>query len=140
MLSSITVLKKVHPRKVCYWMLVSFVVVLAASCGGGGGSGETTATASTANGKLAQGYVKDAQIWLDKTENGSQLGNFQRDPGEPDTISGSDGSYTLSNISGSGVLITSGGTYLNSRERESQLPQCWLLCLKQDKPKQTLLP
>jgi hypothetical protein len=41
---------------------------------------------------LAQGYVKDAQIWLDKTENGSQLGNLQRDPGEPDTISGSDGS------------------------------------------------
>ena len=120
MLSSITILKKAHPRRVCHWMLVSLVVVFASGCGGGGGgggggSGETTATPSTANGKLAQGYVKDAQIWLDKTENGSQFGNLQRDPGEPDTISGSDGSYTLSNVSGSGVLITSGGTYLNSK-------------------------
>jgi len=119
-LSSITIFKKAHPRRVCHWMLVGLVVVFASGCGGGGGgggggSGETTATPSTANGKLAQGYVKDAQIWLDKTENGSQLGNLQRDPGEPDTISGSDGSYTLSNVSGSGVLITSGGTYLNSK-------------------------
>ena len=95
-------------------------------CGGGGGGGlssevegneSNSATSAQAQGKLAQGYVGGAQVWFDRFS-ADGTGNFQRDPGEPDTISLNDGSYTLTVSSGAGVLMSFGGTYLDSAGQE----------------------
>ena len=95
-------------------------------CGGGGGGGlssevegneSNSATSAQAQGKLAQGYVGGAQVWFDRFS-ADGTGNFQRDPGEPDTISVNDGSYTLTVSSGAGVLMSFGGTYLDSAGQE----------------------
>ena len=81
------------------------------NCGGGSSSG--TNSSETAQGKLAQGYVYGAQVWLDKiTEN--QLGNFKRDPGEFDTTSDSDGNYQLDLKSGNYLIASNGGNFLDS--------------------------
>ena len=89
-------------------------------CGGGGGGSASNNNADVSNedtlsvqGKLAQGYVRSAQVWFDRFS-ADGIGNFQRDPGEPDTLSGSDGSFQLSIGEGAGMLISTGGTYLNS--------------------------
>ena len=71
-------------------------------CGGGGSSGTSDNPASTIKyknsvhiqGKLAQNYVGGAQVWYDLLgPDGS--GNYQRDPGEQDTLSEKNGSYSL---------------------------------------------
>ena len=77
---------------------------------------ETTTTLQT-NGKLAQGYVVGAQVWLD-TVNENGLGNFKRDPGEFDTISNASGSYELAIKGGAHVIATQGGVYLDSSGKE----------------------
>ncbi|MDG2196626.1 MAG: hypothetical protein P8O70_07010 [SAR324 cluster bacterium] len=91
-------------------------------CGGGGGGGSSSkaeenesnsATSVKVQGKLAQGYVGGAQVWFDRFS-ADGTGNFQRDPGEPDTTSGNDGSYTLTVGAGEGVLMSIGGTYLDA--------------------------
>ena len=63
-------------------------------------------------GKLAQSYVKDAQVWTDQLVNGE--GNLEWDPGEPIFISGEDGDYQLSGdapwiLSGDFQIVTAGG-------------------------------
>ncbi|MDG2195333.1 MAG: hypothetical protein P8O70_00350 [SAR324 cluster bacterium] len=65
-------------------------------------------------GKLAQGYVRGAQVWFDKVSSNG-LGNFLRDPGENDGVSDENGSYSLSNPVGNILLATTGGTFLNSQ-------------------------
>ena len=95
------------------------LVLTTTSCGGSGGGdptkeSTTSAVASSSQGKLAQGYVSGAQVWYDLVEQNG-LGNLQRDPGEVDTLSALDGSYSLGGIEGTGLLVTLGGTFLNSK-------------------------
>lgn len=61
-------------------------VVLIAGCGGSGSGGATTAALS---GVVADGYLKGAEVFLDKN------GNYQWDEGEPKTMSGPGGVYKL---------------------------------------------
>lgn len=60
-----------------------------AGCGGGGGG--TTAGSSTTSiaGKVADGYLVDATVFLDKNR------NYQLDTGEPFAITDSNGAYLL---------------------------------------------
>ena len=53
-------------------------------------------------------------MWHDLVEQNG-LGNLQRDPGEMDTLSALDGSYSLGGLEGTGLLVTLGGTFLNSK-------------------------
>jgi len=68
-------------------------------------------------GKLAQSYVKDAQVWADQLVNG--VGNLEWDPGEPIFVSGEDGDYQLSGdapwiLSGDFQIVTAGGKKADS--------------------------
>ena len=119
-------------KKIIHSMLF-MLVALAASCGGGGGDEESVITengtlitengtfteiaSNNVQGKLAQGYVRGAQVWYDLLDSSSQ-NNFQRDPGESDTLSGSDGSYSLMKSEKEGLLVSFGGNYLNSKGEE----------------------
>ena len=105
----------------------SLICLLSSFGCGGGGNGNSergndnisdeVSTTLSVRGKLAQGYVKGAQVWFDRfSVDGS--GNFQRDPGEPDTISGSDGSYDLEISVANGVIVSSGGSYLSSEGQQ----------------------
>ncbi|WP_226377696.1 hypothetical protein [Citrifermentans bremense] len=57
-----------------------------AGCGGGGGS---TAPTATVAGKVADGYLVDAVVFMDKN------GNYTLDAGEPNTVTDANGGYTL---------------------------------------------
>jgi len=61
-----------------------------AGCGGGGGSdGGTTATSTTISGKVADGYLSGAEVFLDKN------GNYQWDGGEAKTTTDGNGTYRM---------------------------------------------
>jgi len=62
---------------------------LAGCGGGGGGSGSGSTTVGTAGGRVIDGYVSGATVYLDLNFNGAQ------DAGEPSTVSGDSGSYRL---------------------------------------------
>jgi hypothetical protein len=78
----------------------------------------TTKTKSSAvGGKLAQSYVKDAQVWADQLVDG--VGNLEWENGEPLAISGQDGDYQLTSdaswvLSGDFQIVTSGGKKTDS--------------------------
>jgi hypothetical protein len=66
---------------------------LVAGCGGGGG-GSTSSTPSASSltavsGKVADGYLYNAIVFMDKN------GNYQYDVGEPYAVTGQNGQYTL---------------------------------------------
>ena len=108
-----------------FGILVLLTSPLSFGCGGGSGSGGAStadnssdlAIGSTIQGKLAQGYVKNAQVWYDLLDSSGNA-NLQREPGEPDTLSAADGSYALTNLEKEGLLVAFGGTYLNSKGEE----------------------
>lgn len=58
-------------------------VSLIAGCGGG------SSTPTSVSGKVADGYLYKATVFLDKNN------NYQLDPGEPSTLTDDTGSYTL---------------------------------------------
>ncbi|WP_224982292.1 hypothetical protein [Geomonas agri] len=58
---------------------------LLAGCGGGGSS----STSATVAGKVADGYLEKATVFLDKNN------NYRLDAGEPNTQSDANGAYTL---------------------------------------------
>ncbi len=106
--------------------LCSLATALTLGCGGGSGGGGTNSSENSSSssnsstsiqGKLAQGYVKNAQVWFDKVGSDG-IGNFERDFGERDARSEANGSYNLSNVDGEGLLVTLGGTYLDSQGNE----------------------
>ena len=75
------------------WRAAAALIVgaaIVAGCGGvgTGGTGGTKPT-SAITGKVADGYLVNALVFLDKN------GNYQLDPGEPFTTSGLDGVYIL---------------------------------------------
>jgi hypothetical protein len=61
---------------------------LIAGCGGGGGTTPVAGT-SLVSGKVADGYLVGATVFLDKN------GNYQLDAGEPSTTTDLNGNYTL---------------------------------------------
>lgn len=67
-----------------------FSATVIAGCGGGsGGSASSTANVATASGKVIDGYISGATVFLDLNFNGVL------DAGEPQTVSGDFGDYTL---------------------------------------------
>lgn len=66
-------------------------VGIIAACGGGGSSSSDTATVS---GTVADGYLRNAEVFLDMD------GDYQWDEGEPKTMSGERGRYSLQVSSG----------------------------------------
>ncbi len=82
------------------WRLLGALVAVAlasSGCGGGGGGGDTSpppapppATKATVqNGKVIDGYVSGATVWLDIN------GNHVKDADEPSTVSKAAGAYQL---------------------------------------------
>lgn len=82
-------------------------LLLLAACGGSSGSdtGSTspvvdagdTVVLTSLSGTVADGYLRDAQVWLDRN------GNRLPDPDEPQTRSGSGGAYVLEVGAGEGA-------------------------------------
>jgi hypothetical protein len=70
---------------------ISMITVgLIAGCGGGGGSDSgTTTTSTTITGKVADGYLSGAEVFLDKN------GNYQWDVNEPKTTTDGNGAYRM---------------------------------------------
>ena len=115
------ILIKATHAKLLLAIFVELALLLSiTNCGGGGGGGTTNeesaaiVVSSSTQGKLAQGYVDGARVWYDQVEENG-LGNLRRDPGETDTLSAVDGSYSLGGLKGTGLLVTQGGTFLNSK-------------------------
>jgi hypothetical protein len=77
-------------------MLAAVALIVAGSLAGCGGSGSTTSSGVTAGGtttavagKVADGYLVGATVFLDKN------GNYQLDAGEPSAQTDANGAYTL---------------------------------------------
>jgi len=64
----------------------SLLVGIVAGCGGSGSSGTATTSIS---GKVADGYLAGATVFLDRN------GNYQPDPGEPSTTTDANGAFTV---------------------------------------------
>ncbi|MDD2541518.1 MAG: fibronectin type III domain-containing protein [Desulfuromonadaceae bacterium] len=65
---------------------------LVAGCGGSGTNSPTAATGSSTSsvtGKVADGYLVNATVFMDKN------GNYQLDPGEPSAITDQNGAYAM---------------------------------------------
>ncbi len=70
------------------------VTVAGAFAGCGGNSGGTTASTVTLSGTVADGYLRGAEVFLDKN------GTYQWDGVEPRTMTGAGGTYSLTVSSG----------------------------------------
>ncbi len=72
------------------------------ACGGGGEGGSVlpvvNESAGVLNGQVADGYLSGARVYLDRN------GNRELDPGEPSTVSGAQGRYSLDVNPGEGDL------------------------------------
>jgi len=108
--------------------LITAAVLVAASliagCGGSAGSNPSTTSVS---GKVADGYLVNASVFLDKN------GNYVLDTGEPSATTDADGAYVL-NIEPADVgrypivvLATKGVTI----DKDTNLPveNSYILCL-----------
>lgn len=84
---------KPQARSLQAFGLTTLVAALAAC--GGGGSGGVTSTVNNLSGRIVDGYIGGATVCLDLNS------NLACDPGEPQTISAVDGSYTLPTYNGS---------------------------------------
>lgn len=74
-------------KKIQLAALFSLVVLLAAC--GGGGSTSTTASTASVSGSVADGYLVNATVFLDKNL------NYQLDAGEPSATTDANGAFTL---------------------------------------------
>lgn len=75
--------------------ILSFAALALAACGSGGG--EAPATLSTISGQVADGYLVNARVFLDRD------GDRLLDADEPWTLSGTGGVYTLDVAQGEGM-------------------------------------
>uniref|UniRef100_C6E922 Lipoprotein n=1 Tax=Geobacter sp. (strain M21) TaxID=443144 RepID=C6E922_GEOSM len=64
-------------------------IIAAATLAGCGGGGSTTPTTATVAGKVADGYLENATVFMDKNN------NYLLDEGEPKAITNDGGEYTL---------------------------------------------
>ena len=108
--------------KIFYFLFISLLVF---GCAKTEDSNSTTTPATTTttsddsssgsmllSGKIAQGYVRGAQVFADVDGDGT------RDSNEAQATSDTSGSYNLTADPGSWMLITSGGTCLDSKGNE----------------------
>lgn len=68
------------------------ILFILGACGGGGGGGGSNSPGSDStllSGIAADGYLRNAQVFLDLN------GNLEQDPGEPATVTGNGGGYLL---------------------------------------------
>jgi hypothetical protein len=65
------------------------LVALAVTAGCGGGGSSATPTTTAISGKVADGYLANAVVFLDKNR------NYQQDAGEPSTVTDQQGNFTL---------------------------------------------
>ncbi|MFM1855593.1 MAG: hypothetical protein RLZ83_902, partial [Pseudomonadota bacterium] len=79
----------------------------AAGGGGGGGGGGTSSSKVTIQGKVIDGYLAGADLFVDANRNG------QKDAGEPSTVTDAQGNFTLQ-TDVSGPLVATGGTDLST--------------------------
>jgi hypothetical protein len=90
-------------------LLLIFLISILSACGGGGGSGDSltppviieppvTNNATVLSGQVADGYLVDARIFLDRN------GNRRLDAGEPWTLSKAQGIFLLEVPTGEGEL------------------------------------
>ena len=78
-----------------------------AAAGGGGGGGGTSSSKVTLQGKVIDGYLAGADLFVDANRNG------QKDAGEPSTVTDAQGNFTLQ-TDVSGPLVATGGTDLST--------------------------
>lgn len=77
-------------KKQLITVAAALAVGLIAGCGSGGSTPAASTSASAAlSGKVADGYLAGATVFLDKN------GNYQLDAGEPSTMTDANGAYTL---------------------------------------------
>jgi len=106
--------------KIFYFLFISLLVF---GCAKKEDSTSSTTTATTTSddsssgsmllsGKIAQGYVRGAKVFADVDGDGT------RDSNESQATSDTSGSYDLRADPGSWMLITSGGTFLDSKGNE----------------------
>ena len=98
-------------KKFIYILLSASIFI--AGCGGGGGSSSEGGSSSPSqtsqnsdtiiNGKVADGYVKNAKVCADTNK------NFKCDEGEPFTYSDENGNYSLLINNLKSILISTGG-------------------------------
>lgn len=72
-----------------YGAAVLFCLGTLSGCSGGGDGGHMTTTTTSVSGRVADGYLVNAQVFLDKNA------NYQLDQGEPETTTDATGSFTL---------------------------------------------
>ena len=88
-------------------------------CGAEGTISSTSPQASSSSvavsGTLSQGYVRGATVIADKIVSGSTTGNSQLDADEVSTTSSSSAQFSLSVGYANYVIVSTGGTYLNSK-------------------------
>src|SRR5450631_4483185 len=71
-------------------MAAAAILIAGMIAGCGGGSGTTPVAGTTSvSGKVADGYLAGATVFMDKN------GNYQLDAGEPLTVTDANGNYTL---------------------------------------------
>lgn len=71
------------------YILAAAMLLSIGAMAGCGSSGSSTPTTSTVTGKVADGYLSGAVVFMDKN------GNYQLDSGEPSTTTDQNGAYTL---------------------------------------------
>ena len=119
-------------------MVILVFVALISGCGSGGGSfvsagvgtGGTGSLAKSISGKVADGYLVNATVFLDRN------GNYQLDEGEPSTITDAYGAYTL-NVDSADVgryaivaLATKGVTI--DRDTDQAVTDSYVLSMPKD--------
>ena len=109
------------------------MVAIIAGCGGGGGTtaATTVSATTTISGKVADGYLVGAQVFLDKNN------NYLLDSGEPSAITGPDGTYTLVIAPGDVgkypvVAVALAGRTIDLDSPGQALQNSYVLCLPKD--------
>jgi len=92
---------KMTKNKVALTLTAVAAAVLVA-CGGGGSSGGSSS--ASASGKVIDGYVRGATVFVDLNNNGTF------DSGEPNTKTNANGDYSLSPVTQGAKLVSFGGT------------------------------
>lgn len=78
------------------------------ACGGGGSGGSSSGSSASASGKVIDGYVSGATVFVDLNNNG------KFDLGEPNTKTNATGDYTLSPVTQGAKLVSFGGTDIST--------------------------
>lgn len=79
-------------RRTWAFMLTAALSTMLGACSSGGGTTAITPTGTSVSGVVADGYLGGAKVFIDKNN------NKKWDTGEPFATTGTDGTYTLTNV------------------------------------------